>query len=168
MNQPLPDWYTQLESNPAYKRLPYPPNREHNWVHAVGDGKRLDIRYFVNESNKSLQGLAIFGADAEGPPGCAHGGAIASLIDDAMGTAAWLAGHRVSSLNLNINMRKFVPLLTPVQIECFVSNVDGRKVTVSCTVRSTPEVTHADATGLFLQINFEKVLKQDPAEQRES
>jgi acyl-coenzyme A thioesterase PaaI-like protein len=141
-----PDWLGEIEGDPAWQRLPGPPNRAHNWVHG-----RLDVRYFVDTTGQRLVGVAWFGADAEGPPGFAHGGAIASLIDDAMGTTAWTAGHRVVTLNMSVNMRAFVPLLAPVRIECNVSGVDGRKVHVACRVLTPPETVHADATGLFLQ-----------------
>ncbi len=146
-----PAWISAIETDPTLQRLPAPPNRERNWVHANPDGRRLDIRYFVDTSGQRLLGIASFGADAEGPPGFAHGGAIASLIDDAMGTTAWTAGHRVVTLNMSVNMRAFVPLHVPVRVECAVASVDGRKVHVTCRVLSPPDTVHADATGLFLQ-----------------
>jgi acyl-coenzyme A thioesterase PaaI-like protein len=148
MTQPA-DWIATLESDPALKRLPSPPNRERNWVHASAD--RLDVRYFVDLDGQRLHGIATFGSHAEGPPGHAHGGAIASLIDDAMGTTAWTAGHRVVTLSMTVNLRSFVPLHVPVRVECSVASVEGRKVHVACRIVTPPESVHADATGLFLQ-----------------
>lgn len=46
----------------------------------------------------------------QGPPGHAHGGASAALLDEAMGMAAWLAGYRVVSVHLEVNYLKPVPL----------------------------------------------------------
>lgn len=146
-----PDWIAVLEGDPTLTRLPQPPNRDHNWVHANPDGRRLAIRYYVDTTGQRLLGVVTFGADAEGPPGYAHGGAIASLIDDAMGTTAWTAGHRVVTLTMTVNMRAFVPLGVPVRVECHVASVDGRKVHVACRVVTPPGTVHADATGLFLQ-----------------
>jgi acyl-coenzyme A thioesterase PaaI-like protein len=146
-----PDWVRALESDPALSRLPKPPNQEHNWVHASADGRRLSVEYFADLASQRIVGVATFGADAEGPPGFAHGGAIASLIDDAMGTTAWTAGHRVFTLNVSVNFRSFVPLATPVRLEASVAGVEGRKVTVTCRVLTPPETVHAEGTGLFLQ-----------------
>jgi acyl-coenzyme A thioesterase PaaI-like protein len=145
------DWIRAIEIDPTLTRLPTPPNRERNWVHGNPEGRRIDVRYYADTSGQRLFGIASFGADCEGPPGSAHGGAIASLIDDAMGTTAWTAGHRVFTLTVTVNMRAFVPLGVPVRVECAVERVDGRKVTVACRVVSPPETVHADATGLFLQ-----------------
>ena len=146
-----PDWVSALESDPSLQRLPKPPNQDHNWVHASADGRRMTIDYFVDMAGQRLLGVATFGTDAEGHPGHAHGGAIASLIDDAMGTTAWTAGHRVFTLSMTVSFRSFVPLATPVRLEASVASVDGRKVNVACRVLTPPDTVHAEATGLFLQ-----------------
>jgi acyl-coenzyme A thioesterase PaaI-like protein len=147
----MPDWVSALESDPTLHRLPKPPNQHQNWVHASASGRRLSIEYFVDMAGQRMIGVATFGADAEGHAGHAHGGAIASLIDDAMGTTAWTAGHRVFTLSMTVNFRSFVPLATPVRIETSVASVDGRKVNVTCRVLTPPDNVHAEATGLFLQ-----------------
>lgn len=39
----------------------------------------------------------------QGPPGYAHGGASAAILDEAMGAVVWLAGYNVAVVNLEIN-----------------------------------------------------------------
>ena len=40
------------------------------------------------------------GPPIEGPPGHAHGGSMAAVLDEAMGAAAWMEGHLVVAVRL--------------------------------------------------------------------
>ncbi|HVK74579.1 MAG TPA: PaaI family thioesterase [Kofleriaceae bacterium] len=144
------DWIRALETDPTFELLGKPPNRERNWVHADPD-RRLDLRYYVDKAGQRLVGVVTFGSHTEGHPGHGHGGAIASVIDDAMGTTAWTAGLVVVTLSMTVNMRKVVPLNVALRLEGWVDRVDGRKVHVACRLVTPPDTVHADATGLFLQ-----------------
>src|SRR5262245_36696762 len=70
---------------------------------------RLRVLYYRREADQGLVGLAWFGPGAQGPPGCAHGGSIMSVLDEAMGAACWQAGHRVMAARLTTNFRAPVP-----------------------------------------------------------
>jgi len=52
----------------------------------------------------------------QGPPGMAHGGASAALLDEAMGAAVWRAGFRAAAVNLNTTYQKPVPLGVKIQV----------------------------------------------------
>jgi uncharacterized protein (TIGR00369 family) len=52
----------------------------------------------------------------QGPPGLAHGGASAALLDEAMGAAVWQAGYRAVSISLNVQYRQPVPLGLKIQV----------------------------------------------------
>ncbi|HXT52702.1 MAG TPA: PaaI family thioesterase, partial [Thermoanaerobaculia bacterium] len=56
-------------------------------------GDTLRVAYFRREGDGRLMGRAWFGPGTAGPPGHAHGGAMAAVLDEAMGAAAWMAGH---------------------------------------------------------------------------
>src|SRR5512146_799988 len=95
-------WLAELEARPDLMRLqPHPTGK--SWLHHNPDHKRLDVTYFWDPMEKKLLSVVYFGPEAEGPPGCGHGGSIATLLDDAMGTSAWTSGYRVVALNLNVN-----------------------------------------------------------------
>ncbi len=64
----------------------------------------------------------------QGPPGHAHGGAAAAILDEAMGAAVWRAGHNVAVVNLEINYRRPLPLGQPLKLEARLSGQEGRKV----------------------------------------
>jgi acyl-CoA thioesterase FadM len=50
-------------------------------------------------------------------------------LDEALGAAAWIAGHRVVVARLTADLREMVRLGTHATVEAWVSAVDGRKVT---------------------------------------
>jgi acyl-coenzyme A thioesterase PaaI-like protein len=154
-------WISEFESNPDLIRL-QPHESGKSWVHHNPGRKRLDITYFYSPVEKRLFGTVYFGPEAEGPPGCGHGGSIASILDDSMGTSAWASGFRVVALNLNVNFRKFVPLETYARIETWVDRVDGRKVYTKGRLLDINGEPHAEAEGLFLQIDFGKLLDKQP------
>jgi len=63
----------------------------------------------------------------QGPPGHAHGGASASILDEAMGVAVWAAGLRVVAVNLQIDYRRPVPLGQAVTVRARISRRGGSK-----------------------------------------
>jgi uncharacterized protein (TIGR00369 family) len=92
-----------------------------------------------------------FAEPQQGPRDHAHGGAAAAVLDEAMGAAAWRAGHRVLAANLNVDFRKPVPLGPEVEVEAWVTSVKGRKVTTAARL-TLMEGGHllAESTGLFV------------------
>ena len=155
---PLPDWARALMADPRYELLGKPSNQAQNWLHANPSGERVDTRYYVDRERLTLSAITFFGREAEGRPGVAHGGAIATVLDDVSGTTGWLTGMPVVSLNLNIDYRAFVPTGAWLLVEGRVSDVQGRKIYVSCTIttpsRGEEDATlHAEAKGLFLHVS---------------
>ncbi len=78
-----------------------------------------------------------------------------------MGTCAWAAGYRVVALNLNVNFRKFVPLLSTPKLTCWVDRTEGRKVYTKGKLEAEDGTLHAEAEGLFLMIDFGKLLDNE-------
>lgn len=76
----------------------------------------------------------------QGPPGYAHGGASAAILDEAMGLVVWAAGHKVAAVNIEINYHKPLPLNQPLALEARITQVDERKIF------STGEIKLADST----------------------
>ena len=92
-------------------------------------GNRFRVRYFRDEE-KHLHARIWFGPETEGPPGHAHGGAVAAVLDEALGLAAWAAGYSIVVGNLEISFRTMLPLQKVVTVESRVVSVAGRKVMV--------------------------------------
>lgn len=120
------------------------------------EGDRLRVRYFLRDSDRALVGKVWFGPGCEGPPGHAHGGSIAALLDEVMGLAGWVAGHMVVAAQVTINFREMLPLGTEATFEACVDEVAGRKVITRSRLYGPGDVTFGDGTGLFLMLSAEK------------
>ncbi len=92
-------------------------------------GNRFRVKYFRDEK-KHLHARLWFGPETGGPPGHAHGGAIAAVMDEALGLAAWAAGYAIVVGNLNVSFRNMLPLETVVTLESEVISAEGRKIKV--------------------------------------
>ena len=86
----------------------------------------------------------------QGPPGYAHGGSLTTLLDEAMGIAAWYSGNRVLAVNLNINFRRPVPLNHEVTVSAKIDRAEGRKVYASSTVTLADGTVAVEGAGLFV------------------
>jgi acyl-coenzyme A thioesterase PaaI-like protein len=87
----------------------------------------------------------------QGPPGHAHGGASAAVLDEAMGAVVWFNGFMVVVANLNIDFRRPVPLAVPVQVKSWVVAQDGRKVTTQSELRLPGGEVAVAGKGLFVE-----------------
>jgi acyl-coenzyme A thioesterase PaaI-like protein len=66
----------------------------------------------------------------QGAPGLAHGGVLASAMDEALGTAAWLLGGRYVTGRLETDFIAPVPVGSEVHMRAWCTGVDGRKAYV--------------------------------------
>ena len=99
------------------------------FVSGEPDGNRFRVRYY-RDSELHLHARIWFGPETEGPPGHAHGGSVAAVLDEALGLAAWAAGYPIVVGNLNISFRTMLPLQEVVTLESHVVSAEGRKVMV--------------------------------------
>ena len=87
----------------------------------------------------------------EGPPGRAHGGAIAALFDEAMGLVNMLNNVLAYTAKLNISYRAPTPLGEPLIARSRLTRREGRKFFVEATLRAGDTVC-ATATALFIAV----------------
>ncbi|MCA9525979.1 MAG: PaaI family thioesterase [Myxococcales bacterium] len=111
----------------------------------------VSVRWFKDEAG-ALVGKAWFGPRAEGPPGHAHGGSMAAVLDEAMGGAAWIAGHPVLAGEISVRFERSLPLLRSCRVSAAVGAVEGRKVRTSGRLVGPDGTVHATATGTFLTL----------------
>lgn len=126
------------------------------FVSGEPEGGRLRVAYFRREQDERLVGRAWFGPGSIGPPGHAHGGSMAAVLDDAMGAAAWLAGYPAVAVNLQTNFRRMLPIGTDSLMEAWVERVDQRKVTTRGVITDEKGEPFADAEALFLILDQER------------
>jgi len=116
-------------------------------------GRRLRVRYFLRERDGAFMGKAWFGEECEGPPGHAHGGSLAAVIDEGMGVAAWVLGHPSVAAELTVKFLEMVPLGTVVQIDAWIVQVDGKKVVTAGGLIGDDGTIFCEGHGLFVELD---------------
>ena len=114
------------------------------------DSPGMGVVWYAMEDNSIFAEVTLNDAQ-QGPPGLAHGGASAALLDEAMGAAVWLAGYRVASVNLNISYRKSLPLGQPFKVTARVKERNGKKVTAVGEIRLADGTLAVSGEGIFVQ-----------------
>lgn len=120
------------------------------FVCGSGDAPGIGVIWYALDDNSIFAEVTLNDAQ-QGPPGFAHGGASAALLDEAMGAAVWLAGYRVASVNLNISYRKPVPLGQPFKVTAQVNERNGRKVTAVGEIRLADGTLAVSGEGIFVE-----------------
>ena len=117
---------------------------------------RLKVKYFFNKKNKRVYARIYFGSATQGPPGFAHGGSIATVLDETMGIAAWIAGYTVVSIELNVKYKKMLPVNGVVTIEANIDSISNRKVTTKAKIYDNTGTIFSLSDGTYLNIPKEK------------
>ena len=128
-----------------------------SWVHGQEGDLRMRVAYFRRDNDDALVGRVWFGPWCEGPPGHAHGGSMASVLDDAIGKVGWLNGHRVLAAKIEVSFRRMLPLGRDVLIEAFIDRVEGRKVHTRGHLLAADGAPYAEAQGLFIELGAEGI-----------
>lgn len=127
-----------------------------SFVSSEPNGDRLRVHYFRRATDGALVGTAWFGPAAEGPPGHAHGGSIAAVLDEAMGLGAWIAGHAVVAAKISVAFRRMLPLGTEARFAAVVERIEGRKIHVRGRLHGADDSTYAESEGLFIEIGADR------------
>lgn len=108
---------------------------------------------FENVDNE-FRATYRFDKHQQGPPGVAHGGALASLLDEAMTAAAFHAAQEPAfTVNLNVTYRAPVFLGTEVFISARVQQIEGRKISIQAEIKLPDGTISTVASGLFIRLS---------------
>jgi acyl-coenzyme A thioesterase PaaI-like protein len=121
-------------------------------------GPTIRMRFFKRRSDNALVGRVWFGEATFGPPGFAHGGVVAFVLDEAMGAAAWLAGYPCIAANLNVDFLEMTPLGRDCFVEAKVEEVRPTRLALSVTL-SLDGKRLVRGRGVFPRINRERMLE---------
>jgi uncharacterized protein (TIGR00369 family) len=119
----------------------------------------MGVTWYVREDDSIFAEVTLTNAQ-QGPPGMAHGGASAALLDEAMGAAVWRAGFRAAAVNLNTTYQKPVPLEVKIQVfgrfierngKCLFAHSEIRLP--DGTVAVVAKGTYVEAPHMFNELN---------------
>ncbi|PSM38193.1 thioesterase [Streptomyces dioscori] len=110
----------------------------------AGDGVRITAEFTVQSAH-------------QGAPGLAHGGVLASALDETLGSLNWLLRTIAVTGRLETDFVRPVPVGTVLYLEAEVTAVAGRKIYSSATGRiggpAGPVAVRADA--LFVEVKVD-------------
>jgi acyl-coenzyme A thioesterase PaaI-like protein len=91
---------------------------EHGYCFVCGkeNPHGIGLTWFADENHIIYASFNLTEAQ-QGPPGYAHGGASAAILDEALGAAIWNAGYNVAVVRLEMTYHLPLPLHTPLRLE---------------------------------------------------
>jgi acyl-coenzyme A thioesterase PaaI-like protein len=152
----LPDWLP-LDAHPVGRTIAAFAAR--SFVTNDPQGDRLRVRYEARPATvphasavapAALRAEVWFGPRTEGPPGHAHGGSVAAVLDEAMGLAVWLAHRPAVAAHIEVDFRQPVPLGTTARVETEAGEADDRKSAVAARLVGTDGTVYAESRGIFV------------------
>ena len=90
----------------------------------------------------------------QGAPGLAHGGVIASAVDEGMGYMLHLVMAPAVTAHLEVDYRRPVPMGKRLELEGELVKVEERKIFAKMTGRVDGEIA-VEASALFLKVSTE-------------
>jgi len=108
-----------------------------------------------------VHGSVHFGAAYVGPPQCVHGGVIASLFDEVLGSVNVANELGGMTGTLRVVYRAPTPIDAPLRVEGWVEKVEGRKVFAHGTLHHG-ETLCAEADGVFIQGSMQQLAERIP------
>jgi acyl-coenzyme A thioesterase PaaI-like protein len=137
--------------------VPFPGAGERRtFVSGEPDGGRLRVSYFRRGQDGPLVARVLFGPGSVGPPGYAHGGAVAAVLDEAMGAGVWLAGYAAVAARIVVDFRDMVPIGFEGLVETRLEVTEGRKISIRAWLFDGEHVL-AESEGLFVVLSDDQI-----------
>jgi len=111
----------------------------------------IGVTWFLNEEDGSIYAEIVFSLAQQGPPGHAHGGASAAVLDEAMGAAVWRAGYSVVAVHLEVDYRRPVPLGEKVIVRGRITQRDEHKIRTSGEIILADGIIAASGRGIYVK-----------------
>jgi uncharacterized protein (TIGR00369 family) len=120
------------------------------------DGMRL--KFYFDEANR--QAICDFKLPKryQGPPGHAHGGVIATILDEAMGKVNKLRSVIALTKSMEIEYVRPVPLGQSLKAVGFERSVQGREHRNAAEIRSQAGEVLARSEGLFIAVDPQRMM----------
>ena len=133
-----------------------PPHQPHCF--GCGDQNPASLGLRLRRDGERIRGEVTLDRRHEGAPGFAHGGAISTALDDALGSVLVILERPAVTAKLEVNYRRPAFLDRRFEVEAWAERIDGRKLHLAGELRDAGELV-ADARGLFVQVEVEHFLR---------
>ncbi|KAK1329037.1 hypothetical protein QTO34_011208 [Cnephaeus nilssonii] len=97
------------------------------------------------------------GKDIYLPERFAHGGSLATMMDETFSKTAYLAGEGLLTLSLSIRFKNLIPVGSLAVLNVNVDKIEDQKLYMSCITQTRDQQTvYAKSSGVFLQLQLEQ------------
>jgi uncharacterized protein (TIGR00369 family) len=127
----------------------------------------LQLKFELTPDGKSFACRFELGSRFAGPPGHAHGGIIATVLDEAMGKANKLKNKIALTRHMEIDYLRPVPLEQPLVVEGRVVRMSGRALYNRGEIRNAKGTVLARSRGKFLTIDAEQMFARELESERQ-
>ena len=134
------------------------PFRVSNWL--LSDKERVRIEQYYSEKQKSIIWEFIPGSGVMGPPGFCHGGFLASIMDESMGSCAFWNGHIVMAIHLQIKYRSSSPLNRVYFALSRLTRIETKRIYTESKIVDIDNNIFASSSGVYIKVPWEKM--KDP------
>jgi acyl-coenzyme A thioesterase PaaI-like protein len=121
--------------------------------------KTLRFKLLGHKVSRHIAGTVVFGKQCEGPPHHAHGGMIAFVLDEAMGSAAWYTGYPCVAEKIDVNFIKMVPLHQKLYVLSKVTRKVKNGVHVVAHIVDDEGNVYGHSVGKFYILNETQLKK---------
>ena len=127
--------------------------KQRNYCFVCGESNREGLRlvFQYDPEVKKTTCIVRIPSRYQGATGFAHGGIIATLLDEAMAKVNGKGGIRAVTLRMTVKFRKMVPVKTPLDLVGQRVARKGRKIYLRSELRAGSTLL-AEAKGLFLEV----------------
>lgn len=125
---------------------------------ACGSGNPCGLGLRARLEGDRVLGEVTIDRRHEGAPGFVHGGAIATVLDDALGSLLLVLRKPAVTAKLEVNYRRPAFIDRDYGVEAWVDRVEGRKIHLAAELRHDGAVV-ADSVALFLQVKVKHFLQ---------
>ena len=134
-----------------------------------GNPVGLQLKFEVGSGGDSYVAEFELSPEFGGPPGHAHGGIIATILDEAMSKANKLQRRIALTSRIEVEYLRPVPLRQPLVVEGRIARVRGRASYNRAEIRNREGVVLARSRGKFLVVDADKMFARElEAEKREA
>jgi acyl-coenzyme A thioesterase PaaI-like protein len=146
----LESWAEKFRPHPDGTRLP----PHHDQCLGCGPDNPHGHHLVVHRRGEEVHAVHVFTQSHVGAPGIAHGGAVATVIDDMFGFLLYLTGAPAVTRQLEVRYDAPVLLGTSYELAARVVRKEGRKLFVEAEIGEAGRPLVAYASALFLEVDI--------------
>jgi acyl-coenzyme A thioesterase PaaI-like protein len=126
--------------------------RHHDLCFGCGQANLFGLQLEVSRSGEGVEGRFFVKQDHQGPPGYAHGGVVATALDEAMALLLFDRGTFALTKRLEVDLKAPAPVGTFVRVTARVEEEDERTLRLAAEAATEDGRMLAVAKGRFVRV----------------